>query len=162
VIASVLFVAACNRQAPKAAADGCTIKGMRLSGRVVDGAKVLTEEQKTALAKELALLEARTQHQLVVATASSLEGLPIEEYGLCQARRWGIGRKGVDDGVLLLVAPRDRKVRIEVGYGLEKPLRDDEAANIVRMMLPSFEQSRYFEGIQAGTRGIAAEIGSTQ
>lgn len=135
---------------------------MALTGRIVDGANVLSEEQEAALTKELALLESRTQHQLVVATVSSLEGRPIAEYSLCQARRWGIGRKGVDDGVLLLVAPKERKVRIEVGYRLEKPLRDDEAAKIIGTMLPSFAQDRFFDGIQAGTRGIAAEIGMAQ
>lgn len=159
LLAAVLMAAGCKAQPGKAEADWCTINGATLTGRVVDGADILTEEQEAALTKELAALESRTRHQLAVATTPSLEGRPVEEYALCQARRWGIGRKGVDDGVLLLVAPNKRKVRIEVGAGLEKLLRDDEAAIIVKRMLPAFQQKRYFEGIEAGVHGISSEIG---
>ena len=109
----------------------------------------------------LADLEIRTQHQLVVATVTWLQGKPIESYSLCIANHWAIGRKGVNDGVLFLVAPNERRARIEVGYGLETALTDAEAKTIMDQdILPAFRRGNYPAGIAAGVSGIIAEIGT--
>lgn len=107
------------------------------------------------------MLEKATGHQFVVVTVTDLGGHRVEDYGLTLGRTWGIGRKGVNDGVLLIVAPNERKVRIEVGYGLEKALRNDEAASIIRTaILPAFRAGDLPRGIVAGVDAILLEIDS--
>ena len=95
-----------------------------LSGRVVDEANILDQATRTALTQKLAELEAKTTDQLVVVTLRSLQGTSIEDFGVELGRRWRIGQQGKNNGVLLIVAPSERKVRIEVGYGLEGTLTD--------------------------------------
>src|SRR5206468_8352954 len=95
-----------------------------LTGRVVDQAHLLSPEQVQDLTSKSAALEAQTGRQLVVATVSSLEGYPVEDYGYRLGRAWGIGQKGKDNGAILLVAPNEHKVRIEVGYGLTPFMTD--------------------------------------
>src|SRR6059058_55091 len=95
-----------------------------LTGRIVDNAHILSAASVQKLDGELANLEAQTGHQLVVATVPDLQGREIEEYGYQLGRTWQLGRKGINDGAILLVAPNQRKVRIEVGYGLEPVLTD--------------------------------------
>ena len=114
---------------------------------MVDAANLLSPQDEVAIARKSATLEKATGHQFVVVTVNDLGGHSIEDYGVTLGRTWGIGRKGVDDGVLLIVAPNQRKVRIEVGYGLEKALRDDEAASIIRTaILPAFRAGDYPRG----------------
>ena len=138
----------------------CSVAYPQLSGRVVDQDNLLTPEREAKLTASLAELETRTKHQMVVAIVSSLHGEVIENYSLCLANHWVIGRQSINDGVLLLVAPHERKVRIEVGYGLEAMLTDDEAAQILRDdILPKFKQGLMPEGIFAGTDAILSEIG---
>src|SRR5262245_10733167 len=95
-----------------------------LTGRVVDEANVLDQPTRTALEQKLADFEAKTTGQLVVVTLKSLQGTSIEDYGYQLGRHWGIGQKEKNTGVLLIVAPNERKVRIEVGYGFEGTLSD--------------------------------------
>ncbi|RMF04505.1 MAG: TPM domain-containing protein, partial [Alphaproteobacteria bacterium] len=102
-----------------------------LTGRVVDEAGLLSREEADALARQLEALEERTSDQLVVVTLRSLQGFPIEDYGYKLGRHWGIGQAGKDNGVLLIVAPTERKVRIEVGRGLEGELPDALAKLII-------------------------------
>src|SRR5512134_3618036 len=90
-----------------------------LTGRVNDRAGLLSERDEQELEAALARFEAETTDQIVVATVESLQGLPIEDYGYQLGRHWGIGQAGKDNGALLIVAPEEREVRIEVGYGLE-------------------------------------------
>jgi uncharacterized protein len=131
-----------------------------LSSHVVDQAGLLAPTQEAALNQQLIKLEARTKHQMVVATVPSLEGKPVAEYSICLARHWGIGRKDMNDGVMLLVAPNEQRVRIEVGYGLEKALSDPEAQNIVdRSIVPAFKRGDFAGGISAGVDAIIAQIG---
>jgi len=131
-----------------------------LTGRVVDDADLLAPEQEARLAAQSAELEKATGHQLVVVTIPSLHGQDIATFGVDLGRRWGVGRKDVDDGVLLIVAPNERKARIEVGYGLEKALRDEEAGRILRdAILPAFRAGDMPKGIAAGVDGIISEIG---
>ena len=130
-----------------------------LTGRVVDLANVIPPESEARLVKQLAEFETRTQHQLVVATTASLQGKPIEKYSLCLANHWGIGRKDINDGVMILVSPAERVARIEVGYGLEAALTDEEAKVIMdTKMVPAFLQSDFGAGISASAEAIISEI----
>src|SRR5688572_27548014 len=90
-----------------------------LTGRVVDQAGILAPEEETRLSDQLAALEVRTTDQLVVVTVPSLQGLSIDEFSQQLGNHWGIGRADRNNGVLLVVAPKERRVRIAVGYGLE-------------------------------------------
>lgn len=145
--------------APPAATASCTQRFVRLTGRVVDEAGLLSEVEEHQLSTKLAALEARTGHQVVVATVKTLQGKQIESYSLCLANHWGIGRAKEDDGVVLLVAPVERKVRIEVGYGLETALTDAEAKAILDgRVLPEFRAGKMSKGIQAGVSAIIAEV----
>jgi uncharacterized protein len=127
----------------------------RLSGRVVDGANILSSGAEAALAARLARLEAATSDQLVVVTTNSLAGETIEAYGLRLGNGWGIGRRDLDNGVLLIVAPNERKSRIEVGRGLEGLLTDARAAAVIDdRMIPAFRHSEFERGIAAGVEEI--------
>ena len=131
----------------------------QLSGRVVDAANILPPAQEQALTRELAQFERETRRQLVVATVPDLQDYPIEDYGYRLGREWGIGREGEDDGAILLVAPNERKVRVEVGYGLEPYLTDGLSHLIIqREILPRFRDGDLTGGIAAGVRAITAQL----
>ena len=107
----------------------------------------------------LAETERLTRHQFVVVTVPSLHGRSIDDVGLMLGRCWGIGRKDHDDGVLLIVAPTERKVRIEVGYGLERTLTNSEATAIIaQQIVPSFKRGELAAGIFRGSAAIIREI----
>ncbi|WP_338892061.1 TPM domain-containing protein [Aeromonas rivipollensis] len=126
-----------------------------LSGRVVDEAALMSRKQAHQLTQQLAAFEKRSGIQLVVVSVDSLDGETIEEYGYQLGRHWGIGQKGKDNGVLLLIAQDERKVRIEVGYGLEGALPDAIAANIIQTrILPAFKRGDMVAGVVAGSQGI--------
>jgi uncharacterized protein len=128
-----------------------------LTGRVVDQAGLLDPAREAALSARLEALEAKTSSQVVVATLVSLQGYEIEEYGYQLGRAWGIGEKGRNTGVLLIVAPNERKVRIEVGYGLEGALTDALASKIIEAaILPRFRAGDFAGGIEAGAGEIIA------
>jgi uncharacterized protein len=130
-----------------------------LTGRVVDDAHVLSAGTIRRLDAELAQLEAQTGHQLVVATVPDLQGYEIEDYGYQLGRTWALGKKGVNDGVILLVAPKERKVRIEVGYGLEPVLTDALTSVILQTkVLPQFKQGRIEQGIVDGAEAIIQQL----
>jgi len=127
-----------------------------LTGRVVDGANLLSPEQEATLTQQLAALEAKNRRQLVVVVLPSLEGYAIEDYGYRLGRDWGIGEKDVNSGALLIVAPNERKVRIEVGYGLEPILTDALSSVIIQQqILPAFRNGDMAGGIMAGTKAMA-------
>lgn len=130
-----------------------------LTGRVVDNADLLTPEAEAALTAKLEALEAQSQRQLVVATIPDLQGYDIADYGYQLGRAWGLGDETRNDGALLLVAPNDRKVRIEVGYGLEGYLTDALSALIVQnQILPAFRDGNFAGGIEAGADAIIAQL----
>ena len=132
----------------------------KLTGRVVDDAHLLSNNQQADLSGRLARLEAATGHQFVIATVTSLSGQTIDDFGIRLARSWAIGRKGVNDGVLLIIAPGERKVRIEVGYGLERSLSDPVCAKIIRdAIMPKFQRRDMAGGIEAGAAAVIARIG---
>jgi uncharacterized protein len=126
-----------------------------LTGRVVDDAHLLTPADKAAIEADLKALAQKSSDQLVVYTANSLQGYPIEDFGYQLGRAWGIGQKGTNNGVLLIVAPNERKVRIEVGRGLEPQLTDLMTSLIIRnRILPEFRRGQYAAGVKAGVKDI--------
>src|SRR5262245_6314993 len=128
-----------------------------LSGRVVDQAGILDQSRRIALTEKLASLEASTTDQLVVATVRSLEGTSIEDYANRLFREWKLGQKDKNNGVLLLIAPNERKVRIEVGYGLEGTLTDARSRLIIEsFILPRFRERDFPGGISRGAEEIIA------
>lgn len=130
-----------------------------LSGRVVDAANILQPEQRAALDLKLKAHEDKTSDQIVVATVPSLEGVSVEDYANRLYRTWQIGQKAKNNGVLLLVAPKERKVRIEVGYGLEGALTDALSSVIIRgAIAPRFKDGNYAAGINAGIDAILGVV----
>ena len=131
-----------------------------LTGRVVDQAGLLSVDDRAALTESLSALQAKTTDQLVVVTLKSLQGTTIEDYGYQLGRRWRIGQKDKDSGVLLIVAAAERKVRIEVGYGLEGSLTDAATRLIIEnSILPPFKAGDLSGGIKAGTADIIRTLG---
>ena len=130
-----------------------------LTGRVVDQAHLLRPEQVVDLTSKSEALEAQTGRQFVVATVTSLEGRPIEDYGYRLGRAWGIGQKGQNNGVILLVAPNEKKVRIEVGYGAGIFLTDAVSGDIIRnTILPRFKAGDMGGGIVAGADAVIEQM----
>ncbi len=126
-----------------------------LTGRIVDQSNLLTPEDRAAVEAELAALEAKSTDQIVVVTVPSLQGYPIEDYSYQLGRKWGIGQAGKNNGILLVVAPNERKVRIEVGRGLE-PLMTDVMSGLIvnNAILPAFRRGDFSGGIRTGVRDI--------
>jgi uncharacterized protein len=130
-----------------------------LTGRVVDQAGILNSAEEERLTTKLKNLEDNASIQLVVVTLPSLRDTPIEDWGLTLGRTWGIGQKGKDNGVLLIVAPNDRELRIEVGYGLEGTLPDATANAIIRnVIVPRFKAGDMADGISDGVDAIVAVL----
>ncbi len=130
-----------------------------LTGQVMDEAGILPPEVESQLTAKLAALEQQSQRQLVVVTVPSLQGYEISDYGYRLGRQWGIGTKERNDGAMLLVAPNERKVRIEVGYGLEPVLTDGMSFLIINnAILPRFKAGDLPGGIVAGTDAIVQQL----
>jgi uncharacterized protein len=131
-----------------------------LTGRVVDEANILSPATEQAIEQESAALEQKTGRQFVVATLKSLRGLEIEDYGYQLGRAWGIGSKDKNDGALLIVAPNERSVRIEVGYGLEGVLTDALSSTIIQgRILPRFRAGDMDGGVKAGADAVVEQLG---
>ncbi|HLH88250.1 MAG TPA: TPM domain-containing protein [Xanthobacteraceae bacterium] len=127
----------------------------RLSGRVVDDATVLDTAMRDGIAQRLKALEDQTSDQVVVATVRSLQGYSVEDYANRLFRAWRLGQKDKNNGVLLLIAPTEHKVRIEVGYGLEGTLTDAVAKLIIEShLIPWLRQSRYDVAASTGVDDI--------
>ena len=130
-----------------------------LTGRVVDDAQILSPDVERDLTTKLENLETTTGRQLVVATVPDLQGYEIEDYGYQLGRTWGIGEKTKNTGVILLVAPNERKVRIEVGYGLEPVLTDALSSVIIQSaIVPKFRAGDMEGGVVAGTDAIIDQL----
>jgi uncharacterized protein len=131
-----------------------------LTGRVVDDAGVLSQDTQQKLTALLAEHEQQTGNQVVVVTLKSLDGADIAQYGYQLGRAWGIGQKDKNNGALIIVAPNEHKVRIEVGYGLEGTLTDEDSGLIIRKaMLPYFKKGDYDSGVLAGTVLVLEALG---
>lgn len=130
------------------------------AGYVTDEAGLLTPEQIASLNRALSEYEQRTSNQIVVLTVKSLEGRDVESYSIAVSEAWKAGQKQKDNGAILLVAPNERKVRIEVGYGLEGVLTDAKSAQIIRdILLPRFREKDYYAGITGAVSAMEAVIG---
>ena len=130
-----------------------------LTGRIVDNANLLTPEDKAWIESELKSLEATSTDQIAVVTVNSLDGYAIEDYGIGLARKWAIGQKDKDNGIVLIVAPKERKVRIEVGRRLE-PMMTDTMSKIIieNAILAKFRRGDFSGGIRDGVRDIKAVL----
>ena len=130
-----------------------------LTGRVVDNAHVLNAATAAEIEQKLAALEAKNSRQLVVVTLPSLQGYDISDYGYQLGRAWGIGQAKMNNGALFIVAPKERKVRIEVGYGLEPILTDAMSSVILQSaVLPKFRGGDYNSGIAAGVDALLEQM----
>ncbi len=130
-----------------------------LTGRVVDAADIIPADIEAQLNAQLEALETQSQRQLVVTTIPDLQGYDISDFGYQLGREWGLGDAERNDGALLIVAPNDRKVRIEVGYGLEGYLTDALSSLIIQnQIIPRFKQDDYPGGIVAGTNSIVQQL----
>lgn len=151
-----LLLACCALLAPQ---EGRAQEFPELTGRVVDAANIIPDAEEARLTQKLEALEQQSRRQLVVATIPDLQGYEISDYGYQLGRTWGIGQKEDDNGALLIVAPNERKVRIEVGYGLEPVLTDGMSFLIINNdIVPRFKQGDMAGGIEAGTDAIIKQL----
>lgn len=131
-----------------------------LTGRVVDNAGMLDAASQAQLTDMLAAHEQASGEQVVVVTLPDLGGETIEQYGYQLGRHWGIGEKDEDTGALLIVAQAERKIRIEVGYGLEGRLTDAQSAVIInRIITPAFREGDFAQGIVRGANAMVEVLG---
>jgi len=150
-LAALLLLAA-----PWAVAD---VPIPELKARVTDLTGTLSADQRAALEQKLAALEARKGSQVAVLVVESTRPETVEQYAVRVFERWKLGRKGVDDGVLLLVSKNDRQLRIEVGYGLEGVIPDAIAKRVIdEDIIPPFKQGNFHGGISAGTDRLSKLI----
>jgi uncharacterized protein len=130
------------------------------TARVNDYAGLLSAEERARLEQRLAAGEAATGAQMVIAIFRSLEGESLEDFSIRLAERWRVGRRSLDNGVILLVFVTDRRLRLEVGYGLEPVITDAVAAAIVRDVLaPRFREGRYAAGLEAAVAAVYDRVG---
>jgi uncharacterized protein len=131
-----------------------------LTGRVVDNAQMLDGQTRTQISQMLEAHEQATGEQVVVVTLPDLQGTSIEDFGYQLGRSWGIGEKGKDSGALLIVARDERKVRIEVGYGLEERLTDAQSSVIINQVItPAFRNGDFVGGISKGAQAMVQVLG---
>jgi uncharacterized protein len=129
------------------------------TGRVTDLAEVIDAATEAQIDQQLAALEQRTSSEVAVATVKSLDGMSVEEYANRLFKAWGVGQAKQDNGVLVLVAPNEREIRIEVGYGLEGVLPDGLAGEIIRQQfLPRFREDDYAGGIRTGVARVVEVV----
>lgn len=131
-----------------------------LSGRVVDNAELLSPAARASIAAKLKAHEDSSGNQIAVLTIPALEGDSVEPYAVRVFEAWKLGKKGKDNGVLLLVVPKERKLRIEVGYGLEGVITDAVSSRIIRNVIaPQFKANNFDQGME---EGVAALIGQLE
>ncbi|WP_292970702.1 TPM domain-containing protein [Novosphingobium sp.] len=131
-----------------------------LTGPVVDQANVIPDDQEARIAQKLVALKTQSQRQLQVVTVSSLEGYDIADYANRLFRSWQLGDKQRNDGVMLLIAPNDRKLRIEVGYGMEGIVTDGYSFLVInQIILPKFKAGDMPGGIEAGADALVKQMG---
>jgi len=130
-----------------------------LTGRVTDDAQILSAETRKSITERLKAHEEKTTNQIAVLTVPSLEGESVEDYALAVFNEWKLGQKGKDNGILLIVAPKDRRMRIEVGYGLEGAMTDGTAGSIIRNVItPHFKNNDFNGGIDEGVSAIISVL----
>lgn len=131
----------------------------QLTGPVVDQANIIPADVESRLAEKLTALKAQSQRELVVVTLPDLQGYEISDYGYQLGRHWQLGTKDKNEGAMLIIAPKERKVRIEVGYGLEPVLTDGLSSLIInQQIVPRFKAGDMPGGIEAGTDAIIKQL----
>ena len=131
----------------------------KITSHVTDNSNLLSIDQKASIEQNLADYEKNSGSQVLVVIIDSLGGYDIEQYSLKLVSEFGLGRKNIDDGVLLLISKQDKRMRIEVGKGLEGAIPDVLAGRIVKDILaPSFKEGRFYEGIQEALKYILSYI----
>ena len=146
-----------------ATTDGLAQTLPKPTGRVNDFAAIIAPDVESELDAQLANLENTTSHEVAVVTVRSLDGMTVEDYAERLFRAWGIGQEKRDNGVLILVAPNERDVRIEVGYGLEGILPDGLAGRVIQDdILPHFRENDYSGGIRSGTLRVVDIVAKQQ
>jgi len=134
-----------------------------VTGRVVDNAEILDADTQRRLSEVLRQHEQKSGNQIVVLTVPTIHGESVEEYAVRVFEQWKLGQKGKDNGVLVLVVPQDRRMRIEVGYGLEGVVTDAHASRIIRnVMTPRFRAGDFKGGIVRGVDALIAQLEGRQ
>lgn len=129
---------------------------LQMTGWVTDDANVIDQEHEERITGKLRQLERETKHQMAVVTVASLRGEDVATFTNELANEWGVGRRGYDDGVVVLLAPNERKVRIAVGYGLEKQLTDGVCRDIMEhSIVPHFRAGNLPAGVEAGVDALS-------
>lgn len=127
-----------------------------LNGPVNDYAHIFSADETQELNAYLYNIDRKSDLQIAVLTIPSLEGESLEDYSIRVAEKWQIGQKGKDSGVILVIAAKDRKLRIEVGYGLEDRITDAQSSRIIRSVIaPQFQQQEYGKGVLLGVKNLA-------
>ncbi|MEB0096642.1 TPM domain-containing protein [Pseudomonas sp. DC1.2] len=138
------------------------LKFPTLTGRVVDSAQMIEPAVREQLTQQLQAHEAATGEQLVVVTLADLQGTDIADFGYQLGRAWGIGQKSKNNGALLIVARDERKLRIEVGYGLEDRLTDAQSSVIINQVItPAFKTGNFSKGISDGVAAMLVVLGGS-
>ncbi|MEY4575370.1 MAG: hypothetical protein RL701_73 [Pseudomonadota bacterium] len=146
--------------APGLVATAQAFEAPRLTGHVNDNAGILSVAEARALEDRLTRFEAKTGHQFALLTTPSLEDLPIDRYAIEVSWQWKLGDKQRQDGLLLVIAPRDRKLRFEVGKGLEGELPDAVVSRVIRDVLsPAFKRDDYAYGVNAAFDAVMNAAG---
>ena len=133
-------------------------KTLKPEGYVSDFARVIDAQSKSALEQYCTKVEQATGTQMALVTLPTLEGEPIEDVANTIFRAWGVGHKGKDEGIMLLLVVNDRRSRMEVGYGLEPLIPDGFAGSILREMRPALRQGQYGEAIMAAAQTIGSTV----
>jgi len=158
-LAILLTASGCKTGSARESAACEGVPQLASRGRVTDAADLLDPRTEVRLADRLARYEKATRHQMVVVTAASLSGARVDNFGTCLGNRWGIGDSDRNDGILILIAPSERQMRIATGSGMETILTDEKALKIVRRMTPYFAEGDYAGGLFDGVEAIAAQTG---
>jgi len=141
---------------------GYDFAGLKPQGYVSDFARAVDPASRQQLERYAKQLRDATGVQLAVVTLPGLAGEPLEEVANDLFRKWGIGHKGKDNGLLLLLVPRERRFRMEVGYGLEEIVPDGYAGSVLRTMRPALRENRYGEALLQGVHEVGARIAAAK
>jgi len=148
------LVSSCSRSVNDAPVDD-EKKELKIENRIIDSAHLLHNDQADSIFQIIKDLDDNIGSQIAIITVDTLNGVPLNKFSLDKANEMGLGRAEINDGLLIVIAVKDYSARIEVGYGLEKIIRDEIAARIIREdMIPRFRQNDYSSGLKAAVKKI--------
>jgi uncharacterized protein len=162
VMLLAVLIGACSTSAKRETPDSTAVSGRipvpQLTGRVVDAANLLLPADRERLANLSSVYEQETGHQIAVVIVPTLAGEAIEGFCLRTANTWRLGRRGIDDGVIICLAPNERKVRIELGTGINRYISNEDAKEIIdTKMMPYFKVRNFAEGLERGLKKLMEE-----